>query len=274
MAESTTGGGLSDCCASGWIRTGTPKGSFEEIGGRKTYVSLPEDGSKAKTIVYITDIFGVDLPNHQLLADIYAKSGFRVLVPDLFDGDALPHEFLDTVEPTLNKREKESFIESTKRQASTMATLGPWSIKHREAVSKPKVDAFIAAVKADPSVHKIGTVGFCWGGRHSVLQAVDGSGVDAAVALHAAMTGLADFEAVTKPLSLGFGDKDSVVPMKDVDGIISVLEKKTEVPHEIRIYPDQIHGFAVRGDHTSEKEKQAMNDAAQQAVEWFQKYLS
>lgn len=43
-------------------------------------------------------VFGVDLPNIQLLADEYAKRNFYALVPDVFKGDPIPYEFLDTVE--------------------------------------------------------------------------------------------------------------------------------------------------------------------------------
>jgi hypothetical protein len=36
---------------------------------------------------------------------------------------------------------------------------------------------------------------------------------------------------------------------------------------------DQVHGFALRGDWSSEKDKKAMDDAEKQGVEWFKKYL-
>lgn len=56
--------------------------------------------------------------------------------------------------------------------------------------------------------------------------------------------------------------------------IQDVLAKKTDVPHEIRIYEDQVHGFALRSDWSSEKDKKAMDDAERQGIEWFRKYLS
>ena len=90
-------GGLSQCCVSGHIHAvrfdatdtkmirfpvmprltqrslytqGSPKGTFEDFGGLRTYVSKPEDGSKARSVVFLPDIFGVDIPNAQLLADV------------------------------------------------------------------------------------------------------------------------------------------------------------------------------------------------------------
>ena len=46
---------MSACCLSGTIASGTPKGREETIGGLPTYVAEPADGSKAKTIVVLSD---------------------------------------------------------------------------------------------------------------------------------------------------------------------------------------------------------------------------
>lgn len=62
------------------IHEGTPKGSFETVHGLRTYVSKPKDGSKKKTVVLMSDIFGVDLVNTQLVADEWAENGFYVYV--------------------------------------------------------------------------------------------------------------------------------------------------------------------------------------------------
>lgn len=78
---------LSACCVSGSIHDGTPKGEVVEFGGVKTYVAKPKDGSKSKTVVFVTDIFGYELPNVRLVADEYADNGFFVYVPDLLDGE-------------------------------------------------------------------------------------------------------------------------------------------------------------------------------------------
>jgi len=195
------------------------------------------------------------------------------LVPDILDGDALPISLLDTLEPPLDQKRKLTMAEKAANAATTIAQFGPWTIKHREAVTKPIIESFIAAVRADPGVTKVGAVGFCWGGRYAILQAQDNTGVDAAAALHPSMTSNADFEAITKPVTIAVGDRDSVVPKATVDGIIDVLEKKVDLPHEIRIYEGQIHGFAVRGDLSSEADRKAMDDAAQQVLDWFDKYL-
>jgi dienelactone hydrolase len=83
-----------------------------------------------------------------------------------------------------------------------------------------------------------------------------------------------DFEPVTKPLSLALGDHDSLLDTKSIGQIQDVLAKKTNHPHEIRIYEDQVHGFALRSDWSSDKDRKAMDEAEKQGTEWFNKYLA
>lgn len=47
--------GMSDCCLSGKVHQGQPAGREDEIGGLATYISEPGNGSKAKSIIFITD---------------------------------------------------------------------------------------------------------------------------------------------------------------------------------------------------------------------------
>jgi dienelactone hydrolase len=238
-----------------------------------TYVAVPEDGSKAKTIIFITDIFGFEFKNVRLLADSYAKSGFYVYIPDFLQGDPLPIEFLQSVEPPLKVREQQTLVDKTKATATVGTTLPPWLLKHREAVSKPLISSFISAIRATPGTGKVGAIGFCWGGRYAILAAH--GEVDAAYACHPSLISVpGDFEDVSKPLSLAVGEKDSLLDKDSVGKIQDVLAKKTDLPHELRIYEDQVHGFSLRGDWSSDKDKKSMDEAEKQGIEWFNKYLA
>ncbi|EPS43129.1 hypothetical protein H072_2949 [Dactylellina haptotyla CBS 200.50] len=290
MADVATTKTTEDFSASAHLRAKNPDGKFEEIGGRRTYVAPSPDGTKTKTLIYITDMFGVDLLNHQLLADTYAKGGFHVLVPDVLDGDGLPADFIEVAEPKLAVQEKMTMVEKAKNQATLMATMGPKGIKHREAVAKPKIDTFIAELRKDPSISKIGIIGTCWGGRHAILQARPDTGISAVAALQPSYTTAADWQPVSVPLYLAFGDKDTIVPISStvvasipgasavtslsVDGVIDVLEKKTDLDKEIRIFENQVHGFTHRGDWSTDLDRQAMDEAADAVIGWFKKYLA
>jgi hypothetical protein len=115
IIKMSTGVGMSPCCLSGNVHEGTPTGTVETIDNLKTYVAAPKDGSKAKSIVFLVDsesripamtavtnkllVFGWEFKNVRLLADSYAKAGFYCYIPDIHQGDSLPIEFLQSVEP-------------------------------------------------------------------------------------------------------------------------------------------------------------------------------
>ena len=51
----STGVGMSACCLSGKVHTGKPTGRIDTLGGLQTYIAEPSGGSKAQSIVFITD---------------------------------------------------------------------------------------------------------------------------------------------------------------------------------------------------------------------------
>lgn len=272
--------GMSACCISGSVHSGEPKGREDTIGGIQTYIAEPEGGSTTKSIVFLVDIFGWQFKNVRLLADNYAKAGFYCYIPDVHEGDSLPIEFLQSVEPPLKDKENAGIIDKTKGTVDVMATLGPWLAKHREGVSEPIISGFVNAVKQVPGTEKVGAIGFCWGGRYAILQThaprPQGSvgGVDAAYACHPSLLAIpGDFDDVNKPLSIAVGTKDSLLDQKSNEQIKEILDKKS-IPTEVEFYEDQIHGFALRSDWSSDKDKKAMDDAEKQGIAWFKKYLS
>lgn len=226
----------------------------------------------AKLKLTTHEVFGWKFTNVRLLADAYAKEGFTAYIPDVHQGDSLPLEFLQTVEPPLPEREALTITQKAASTAKVGVTLGPWLAKHREGVTKPLIDDFLAAVRGGAGTPKVGVIGFCWGGRYAILAAHDNS-VDAAYACHPSLVAIpGDFDPVTKPLSLALGTQDSLLGMKEVEQIKEIMEKK-DVESQVKIYEDQVHGFALRGDWSSEKDKKAMDDAEKQGIEWFKKYL-
>lgn len=265
--------GMSACCLSGSVHEGTPSGRVDTVGEVQAYIAEPESKSKAQTVIFITDIFGYEFKNTRLLADNYAKQGFYVYVPDILNGDPLPVSFLDNVEPPA-KAHADGIVDKVKNTAIMTATFGTWLPKHTEATTRPIVENFFKHVRTIPGTGKVGAIGFCYGGRYSILAA-DGL-ADASYACHPSLLAVpADFEKVEKPLSLAVGDKDSLLDNKSVEQIKDyLLKEKSSVPNEVVVYQDQIHGFALRSDWSSDKDKKAMDDAEKQGVAWFKTHLA
>jgi hypothetical protein len=72
--------GLKQCCATGSLHTGTPKGRIEKVHGLDCYIADAPSGSPKGIVIIIPDAFGWELPNNRILADEYAKNGnFQVV---------------------------------------------------------------------------------------------------------------------------------------------------------------------------------------------------
>lgn len=206
----------------------------------------------------------------------------------MLEGDAIDESFLQTVEPPLPQREARSVTEKATATAATGATLGPWLIRNREGVRRPIIENFIDKVRYIPGTNKVGVIGFCWGGRyallagHKELSAGEGKGVDAVYACHPSLVSIpADFDSIIVPTSLALGGADSLVGEKEAEQIQELMEKKRKgeqgeklAESEVRIYEGQVHGFALRGDWSSENDKKAMDEAEKQGIDWFKKHLS
>ena len=50
--------GMGPCCLSGKLADGKPVGREDVVGGLPTYCAEPKSGSKARSIIFITDIVG------------------------------------------------------------------------------------------------------------------------------------------------------------------------------------------------------------------------
>ncbi|KAM6480857.1 hypothetical protein HDV62DRAFT_398752 [Trichoderma sp. SZMC 28011] len=60
-------------------------------GGINAYLATPseENAHKSVGVLFIPEVIGIDA-NSQLLADGFAAKGYTTLIPDVFNGDAIP----------------------------------------------------------------------------------------------------------------------------------------------------------------------------------------
>jgi hypothetical protein len=69
---------LSDCCFSGHLHSGTPKGRETVVGGRKCY-EAGEQKDKKNTIVFLQDVWGWAIPNtRSVCCELRKPSDFPV----------------------------------------------------------------------------------------------------------------------------------------------------------------------------------------------------
>ncbi|KAF8271804.1 dienelactone hydrolase endo-1,3,1,4-beta-D-glucanase [Lactarius quietus] len=203
---------------------GTPEGTYEEIKGIKTYVATPKtDYPKDKAILYLTDAFvasSSSLPillsdPYQLLADDFARNGFKVYVPDLFEGDPVEE---DAFKPGGN------------------FDIATWFAKHASDHTGKRVRTVIEELKSK-GVTVFGATGYCYGGRLVFDLAFDNI-------ISVSVIYLAKSKA---PLLVNSCETDSQFPKEFAE---TTDEKFAKYEHGYkRTYWEGCnHGFAVRGD--------------------------
>lgn len=160
----------------------------------------------------------------------------------------------------------------------------------KPATVYPTILAYARNIKKDlPEGGKLGVAGFCWGGYGSTMlclePAVDGGAEKLIDAQFCAHPSKLDFQKLIPkavlqqkvPYSMAIGDLDRALRKEAVEELRKTLEEKIgeleRERYEIKTYEGCKHGFAVRADPENKVEIVAAEQAAKQAVDWFNKYL-
>lgn len=245
------------CCSNlGPLHEGTPKGRFIKSADGKVDCYLAEaSGDKAKkdtAILYLFDAFGIG-HNSKLMADGFAAAGYTTLVPDLFEGDAMPN-------PRPEGFDIMAWI--------TSGTDGK-SPHTKEAVDPITVNG-IETLRS-LGFKKIGAVGYCFGAKYLVRHFKDG--IDVGYCAHPSFVDDEELAAITGPLSISAAEIDPIFPAEKRHKSEEILIK-TKQPWQINLFSNVEHGFSVRGDPKVKAEKYAKEQAFKQAVDWFDEHLS
>ncbi|TCD70369.1 hypothetical protein EIP91_003721 [Steccherinum ochraceum] len=242
-------------CVSGVRHEGEPEGKWEKIGGVDCYVATPTvDYPKDKVLLFLTDVFGPQLINIRLLADDFARNGFKTVVPDMFEGDAVSPDALETGK----------------------VDFAAWFGKHGPATAHPLVDKVITALK-ESGVTTFGTTGYCYGARIGFDLAYQGITAVTVVAHPSFLQAPADFEKYSQtkvPLLINSCTVDQQFPLDAQAKADEVLGGGKFAPGYVRNYWDGCtHGFAVRGDLSDPKVKAGKEGAFKSSVEFLIKHL-
>ncbi|CAL5218920.1 g666 [Coccomyxa viridis] len=231
------------CCDHGVTWEGTTHGKVGKIGGLDAYFAEPKSTPKAG-VMLIHDIHGWDKKNIRLVADKYADAGIAATVPDFYHGKELPAD-----------------------KSKIMEFIGMFPVDK----SFKEVKEVMAEFKSKYSLSKVGAQGFCWGGKYTVLL-LGSSDADAGVVCHGSLLNDEDVEAIKNPVLFLYSANDQQIPDEKREKFQSILKTKS-FPAEGVYYPDQAHGWTLRGDDQDPKVGDAAKDAFARALKWFQQHL-
>ena len=200
------------------------------------------DGAPKAAVVVIQEIFGV---NHHIrnVCDRVAVQGYVAIAPSIFD--RVERNFQSGYSP------------------DDIATA-------RKFVANPDWPAMLrdtqAAIDAVKDIGTVGIIGFCLGGSVAYAAATKLSGLTAAIGYYGgAVVRFAD-DKPTVPTQLHFGEKDSGIPLSDVEVI------KTKRPDvEVFVYDGAQHGFGC--DERASYDKPSADLAKQRSLAFFATHL-
>jgi carboxymethylenebutenolidase len=206
------------------------------------YVARPE-GTPVAGLVVVQEIFGVNA-HIRSVADGYAKDGFLVVAPALFDrierGVELGYEGADM-----------------QRAMEFIPKLDPVN-------ALADIAAAMAFAESTPG-RKIGVIGYCFGGTMAWVAAARLHPA-AAVGYYGGRIGNYAGETLSAPVMLHFGKQDTHIPAEEVE--------KVHAAHpEVEIYWYEAgHGFNcdARGSYN----KEAALEAREQTLRFLKKHLA
>ncbi|CAO2653336.1 Nn.00g027470.m01.CDS01 [Neocucurbitaria sp. VM-36] len=287
-------------CFKGSAHTHLGESSGQEltVHGIQCYVALPPSPTASQsTIIFLPDAFGLHFINNQILADKYTReTGFRVLIPDVINGGACSQSVLlhsDTFMDPVTWWDIAGQLKRAVALVKMAAIFIPFLIRGSPYKTYPKMLDFARNVKADlPSGAKLGLCGFCWGGLPSTLLCAEpltpGSQerlVDAHFTAHPSRVDTPKMivDAIEKfkvPYSLANGENDFVLTHKQVERTEVALRERVGRGDgengywfEFVNYKGCGHGFAVRGKPGDKVAEKGAEEACNQAVSWFKRWL-
>jgi carboxymethylenebutenolidase len=199
----------------------------------------PHDKPRGALIV-VQEIFGVN-PHIRQVADRFANYGYIVVAPALFD----------LVRPGTELGYDEEGVKTGRELAEELGFNGA-------------LDGVRGAYDLLEAEHRVGVVGYCWGGSVAFLTNTR-LGLPA-VSYYGGRTVPFLHERPKAPLMLHFGENDPLIPAEDVAKHREALSSA-----EIHVWPGAGHGFNCeqRADYNEDVAKQAL----ERTLSFFQKTL-
>ncbi|PMD56884.1 alpha/beta-hydrolase [Hyaloscypha bicolor E] len=270
-----------------------PSGEMTQLGGIDCYISKPANYPHApsKLLLYLSSGTGLHSENSQIQADLYAREGYLVVLPDMFNNDPIPGS------ATYEEEKDPSWIEQVKmRLADTSKSflIDMWLARQTPEKVLPILHKVIDAAKdefADAVANGGGiySVGYCFGGRMTLLLAGEkpdtvawgqqvkdeeagvvkkGPYIKTGAIAHATLVGKEDFEGTKSPLAFICVENDQLFD-EEVREYGEKYLKEHNVENEFKTYSGVPHGFGVVGEYEDAEIKTAQAEAFDQMLAWL-----
>lgn len=202
------------------------------------------------------------------LADSIASNGYLVIVPDLFNGDAVGVE------------EQEAGLNLTE-----------WLTLHPPSAIDAVIKSTLDYARNELGIEKLGGVGYCFGGKYVGRWLNENeSGLDVGFVAHPSFLLETEIEDIAKPLSIAAGSElssgsRSVNWQKltniALDASFNATAKSraeeilnaNNITFQTNLYSQAPHGFAVRANISIPQQAYAKQASFVQAVTWFKAWL-
>ncbi|KAI0390490.1 dienelactone hydrolase [Xylariaceae sp. FL0594] len=221
--------------------------------------------SKDRAILYLTDIYGLQLAQNRLLADSFGRAGYFVVAPDLFNTTTTTTNTNSTNSPKLD------LDEMTPEQLSDFLTAADAATEDTDAIIATALE-YVTQVKG---IARVGATGYCFGGKYA-FRVLAGSGSSSAVkagfAAHPSNLQDEEIVAVKGAVGVAAADGDTMMPLARRAQIEALLLNTTQ-PYSLALYGGVSHGFGVRANVSVPRQKFGKEEAFFQAVRWFDTWV-
>ncbi|CAB3847973.1 dienelactone hydrolase family protein [Achromobacter mucicolens] len=220
------------------------------------YRAAPEGKKNLPTILVVQEIFGV----HEYIQDVcrrLAHLGYLAIAPELY----------------VRQGDPSKYTEIPKLQAEVVSKVPDKQV----TADLDATAAWAAAHGGNP--HRLGIVGFCWGGRQVWLYAAHNAKLKAGAAWYGQLAGdpselkpksaLAIVNDLKAPVLGAYGGKDAGISQTDVDRMRVELAKGSAAAKASRIdiYPEAGHAF--HADYRPSYRKAEAEQAWTRMLDWF-----
>ena len=147
-----------------------------------------------------------------------------------------------------------------------------WRSRHPITETDSVISNALTAISDNFNSSHIAATGYCFGGRFVARSLAAGVGVEAGFAAHPSATTVDEWDAVSAPISLAFGELDASNTPENrttIEEIFSAGNKSFQTS----LYAQAEHGFAVRTNLSVPLKAFAQESAYWQAVRWFDAWV-